>query len=166
MQKINKKVILNFVPAIIVTLIIFGLSTRSIDASNAQSAVVTDSFFGLFGAEGSFSTGGTFQGIGLDIINQYIRALAHVMEFGGLGLMIMLGCFLSKFPKKYYIRLTLIWGTLTAFTDETIQHFSPGRTCDIVDIGKDLTGIILSLIVVYIIHLIYVKRQAKISKAM
>lgn len=155
----NKKAILYFIPAIIVTIIIFGLSTRSIEASNAQSGLVTESVFSIFGAQGGVATGGSFRGIGLDIINQYVRALAHVLEFGGLGLMIILGCYLNGFSKKQYIRLTLIWGALTAFTDETIQFFTAGRTADILDIAKDLTGIISALLVAYVIHLIYLRRK-------
>lgn len=157
----KKKRILYFLPAIIVTLIIFALSTRSIEASNAQSGQITESIFGIFGAQGGVQTGGSFKGIGLDIINQYVRALAHVIEFGGLGLMIVLGCFLSGFTKKQYIRLTLIWGSLTAFTDETIQYFTPGRTADLLDIAKDLTGITLALLVAYILHLVYFKEKSK-----
>ena len=154
----SKTKILYFIPAIIVTIIIFGLSTRSIEASNAQSGLVTESVFSIFGAEGGVATGGSFKGIGLDIINQYVRALAHVLEFGGLGLMIILGCFLNGFTKKQYIKLTLIWGSLTAFTDETIQFFTPGRTADFLDIAKDLTGILSALLVAYIIHQIYLAR--------
>lgn len=163
MQKKKRK--LYFLPAIIVTLIIFALSTRSIDASNAQSGQITESIFSIFGAQGGVSTGGSFRGIGLDIINQYIRALAHVIEFGGLGLMIILGSYLSGLTKDQYIKLTLTWGTLAAFTDETIQYFTPGRTADLLDIAKDLTGIISALMVAYIIHRIYLKRKTKAGKS-
>ena len=151
----NKKKIIYFTPAIIVTIIIFGLSSRSIEVSNSQSGLITDSVFSLFGAQGEVATGGSFKGIGLDVINQYVRALAHVIEFGGLGLMIILGCFFNQFTQKQYIKLTLTWGILTAFTDETIQFFVPGRTADLLDIMKDITGIVLSLLTAYIIHQIY-----------
>ncbi len=154
----NKKLIICFIPAILVTMIIFGLSSRSIEVSNAQSGQITESVFSILGAEGGVATGGNFKGIGLDIINQYVRALAHVIEFGGLGLMIILGCFLNKFTRKQYIKLTLIWGALAAFTDETIQFFTPGRTADMLDVTKDLIGIILALLLAQIIHSIYVDR--------
>ena len=159
----NKKLIAYFIPAIIVTIIIFALSTRSIEASNAQSGLVTESVFSIFGAKGKVATGGSFKGIGLDIINQYVRALAHVLEFGGLGLMIILGCFLNGFSKKHYIRLTLGWGLITAFVDETIQFFTPGRTADIFDIAKDLTGIISALLVAYLIQAVYVRKTKHIE---
>lgn len=155
----NSKKWLYFSPAIVVTIIIFALSSRSIEVSNVQSAVVTDSVFGLLGAKGSMSTGGDFKGIGLDIINQYVRALAHVIEFGGLGLMIILGCFLNGFTQKQYIKLTLAWGSLTAILDETIQFLTPGRTCDILDMTKDIIGILLAIAFVHIIQLIYKKRK-------
>lgn len=160
----NKKLLLYFIPAMLITIIIFGLSTRSIEASNAQSGLVTESVFSIFGAKGGVATGGSFKGIGLDIINQYVRALAHVLEFGGLGLMIILGCFLNKFTKKQYIKLTLTWGLITAFADETIQFFTPGRTADMLDIAKDITGIILALLVAYVIHLIYVRKTRAVEK--
>ncbi len=160
----SKKAIIYFLPAIIVTIIIFALSSRSIEASNAQSGLITESVFSLLGAEGGVATGGSFKGIGLDIINQYIRALAHVIEFGGLGLMIILGCFLNKLAKEQYIKLTLTWGLVTAFADETIQFFTPGRTADILDITKDIIGILLALLVAHIIYLIS-QRQVKTLEA-
>lgn len=156
----NKKIVLYFLPAIMVTLIIFALSSRDIETSNAQSGQVTEKVFSLFGNSDEVSSEGSFKGVGLDVLNLYIRALAHVIEFGGLGLMIILGCFLSKFTQERYVKLTLIWGGLAALVDETIQFFTPGRTCDILDITKDIIGILLSLVFAYIVKSIYLRRES------
>lgn len=160
-----KKQFLYFIPAILVTLIIFGLSSRDITVSNEQSGQVTERVMGLFGnIENSDIENGslqTFNGVGLDIINLYIRSLAHVLEFGGLGLMIILGCLCCGFTQKHYIKLTLLWGLSTAFLDEGIQYFTPGRTADMLDISKDIIGILLAIAFAFAIHFIYERIRSK-----
>ena len=159
----NKNKVLYFLPAIIVTLIIFALSSRDIDASNSQSGQITEVVFNIFGSSDEAGATGGFSGIDFGILNLYVRALAHVIEFGGLGLMIILGCFLNKLSSDKYLKITLIWGAAAALLDETIQYFTPGRTCDILDITKDMIGILLSLAFVYGIQLLYKKQVIKAS---
>lgn len=156
----GKRFILYFLPALLVTLAIFYLSTRGIEASNAQSGEVTEKVISLFGKIEVIDDTGTlssmsFNGTGLDYINLYIRALAHVCEFGGLGLMIGLGSYLCQFTDKKRIKLTLCWGAVVALLDEILQYFVPGRTCSIMDIGKDLVGILLSILAIYLLKTIW-----------
>lgn len=164
----NKKLILYFLPAVVVTLIIFYLSSRSIEASNAQSGAVTETVISFFGQVEVMNTDGAlssmrFNGTGLDYINLYIRALAHICAFGGLGLMIALGACLCGFSDKKRIKLTLSWGIIVAILDELLQAFIPGRTCSILDVGKDVIGILLSLLAVYILQVIW-KNYPKTKK--
>lgn len=160
----NKHKILYFLPAIIVTLIIFALSSRDIDTSNAQSGQVTEAVVSLFGSSSGYGSSEGVGGIDFGLLNLYIRALAHVIEFGGLGLMILLGCFLNKLTLKQYIKITLTWGIATALVDETIQYFTPGRTCDLLDITKDIIGILLSLVFAYVVQILYLRHTNKTKK--
>lgn len=159
-----KKVFLCFLPAILVTCIIFGLSSRNSVQSNEQSGKVTQSFISIFLSHNGNDTAqlttndldttegfNDFFSVGwVSILNQFIRICAHISEFGGLGLMLLLGCKLLAFEHKLTIRITLIWGTIVAFSDEILQYFVPGRTCSIIDVCKDLFGICAAI---YLVHL-------------
>lgn len=159
----NKKILLYFIPALIVTLIIFTLSSRDIETSNAESGQVTQTIANLFGSSSDEGADGEASIMPLDILNLYIRSLAHVIEFGGLGLMIILGCLLAKFSQRHLIIVTLTWGAVVALSDELIQYFTPGRTCDILDMTKDVIGIILALVFAYVVKKIYVTMQQRKS---
>lgn len=161
----NKKILLYFIPALIVTLIIFTLSSRDIETSNAESGQVTQTIANLFGSSSDEAADGQTPTMPLDILNLYIRSLAHVIEFGGLGLMIILGCLLAKLSQRHLIIVTLTWGAVVALSDELVQYFTPGRTCDILDMTKDVIGIVLALAFAYVVKKIYVTMQQRKSIA-
>ena len=71
------------------------------------------------------------------------RDFAHMAEFGCLGALIYLFLLTWReeiFPK--YI-ISIACGILYAFSDELHQHFIPGRTMELVDIGLDSLGVVL-----------------------
>ena len=154
-----KRIILYFLPAILVTCIIFFLSSRDSTASNVQSGEVTQSLLNILGSKENSSNIdlATTEGFhtfyaneAVGILNQFIRSLAHISEFGGLGLMILLGSHLLKLSRRSAYKLTLVWGTLVAVCDEILQYFVPGRTCSMMDIFKDVFGICAAILCVHI----------------
>lgn len=156
------KILLYFLPAILLTSAIFWFSSKDIETSNAQSGQVTEKVAVMLGSNEEDIASNSTPLMPLDILNLYVRSLAHVAEFGALGLLIILGCMGAKFPAKQLFHITWIWGVATALTDEIIQYFTPGRTCDIGDITKDIIGIFLALLFSYILVKIYtIYRQRK-----
>ena len=78
-------------------------------------------------------------------MNDYvIRKIAHFAEYLILG-----GLLFGAFPQRgrTAMLMTLFAGFLTAFFDETIQLFSPGRSGQISDIWLDLAGFCTSQLV-------------------
>ncbi len=170
----HKKVTLCFLPAIIVTLMIFFLSSRNSMASNAQSGELTQSLMSFFDPSiaseiGSFDLTTKedfdqfFATSNMSQINQYLRMFAHMCEFGGLGLMILLGSKLLEFTPKKAFRLTLIWGVIVSFLDELLQAFVPGRTASFFDVCKDMIGICGAILCIILISHIMQRRHQKRS---
>ncbi|MEF9959481.1 MAG: VanZ family protein [Niameybacter sp.] len=82
--------------------------------------------------------------------NGTIRALAHFSLFFILGCICML-CFLCQRRTLLYAsRATFLIGCVAALLDETLQLRSLGRSFQFVDIGKDVLGICLSVVLVVI----------------
>ena len=139
------------------SLIIFALSLQPGADSTATTGVLSNNIANILNIEQG-TLEGTSHGIGgvnIESINLLIRSFAHVLEFGGLGLMIILGCALCKYSQKSTLVLTLIWGSMTALVDEIIKYFIPGRHFNAIDLGKDMIGIFLALLGCWILQLIY-----------
>jgi VanZ family protein len=49
----------------------------------------------------------------------------------------------------------LLCGATAACIDETIQIFSPGRYCSIVDVGIDTSGVLTGIIVLFLGYAVY-----------
>lgn len=156
------KILLYFLPALLLTSAIFWFSSKDIETSNAQSGQITEKVAVMLGSNEEDIGANSTPLMPLDILNLYVRSMAHVMEFGALGLLIILGCMGAKFSVKRLFHTTWIWGVTTAFSDEIIQYFTPGRTCDIGDITKDIIGLFLALLFSYLLAKVYqVYKQRK-----
>lgn len=156
-----KKIILYFLPAFIVTCMIFTFSSHNSVESNQESGKVARSILNVFDSSSSDELNAIdidsqegfdqfFSEYRISLFNQYLRMFAHMCEFGGLGLMILLGSKLSQFTRKKAFRLTLLWGIIVAICDEILQYFIPGRTCSILDVCKDMIGISGAIVCVLI----------------
>lgn len=76
-----------------------------------------------------------------------LRKLAHFLEFASLGALITWLLSMLRKNTRYY---PLILGTLACLVDETIQGFVPGRAPMLLDVGVDVLGVSLGIIVVNI----------------
>lgn len=79
--------------------------------------------------------------------NSMIRDLAHISLFFLLGLVSMLGWLIHKISYIKAAFYTLLMGILIAFCDELIQLGSAGRAFEWIDMGKDLFGILVSILI-------------------
>ena len=78
------------------------------------------------------------------VTDRLVRKAAHFTEYAVLG-----GLVFGAFPQRgrTAMLMTLFAGFLTAFFDETIQLFSPGRSGQIADVWLDLAGFGLAQLV-------------------
>lgn len=82
-----------------------------------------------------------------------LRKLAHFAEFAVLGLLLArLHQLLQKNGGN-----ALIWGTLAACVDETIQMFVPGRGPGIQDVAIDACGVMTGMVLLQLGY--FVKRR-------
>ncbi len=84
-----------------------------------------------------------------------LRKLAHMAEYGVLGLFFGL-CFHYRGNFKFYAPLGL--SLCTAFLDETLQLFIPGRSGEIHDLWVDLSGACLGLLLCLLFRYIQKRR--------
>ena len=80
-----------------------------------------------------------------------LRKLGHFSEFAALGLCLswLYGMLMER--KLPMLGLPLLCGMAAAAVDETIQIFTPGRNCSIVDVGIDTFGVITGILVLHLI---------------
>ena len=80
-----------------------------------------------------------------------IRKLAHFSIYMVVGILIM--TFISTYNvillKKFIISLGV--GLVYAISDEIHQYFVPGRTPKLMDVGIDVAGVFLGIIIVLIV---------------
>lgn len=84
-------------------------------------------------------------GISEDIMHTLVRKLAHMAEFGILGMLWAAAVLPNrkKLAKGFCVCLLICLGA--AAVDETIQLFVPGRSGEVLDVCIDLTGSALGI---------------------
>lgn len=100
--------------------------------------------------------------LNLQIEGNFLRKLAHFIEFFALGLFLMFT--FEAFTKKTYniISWALFLSLLIPVIDETIQIFSNGRASQVTDVILDFFGMFCGLF--YVIFWISVKNKIKKQK--
>lgn len=90
----------------------------------------------------------------LNILGEHVvRKLGHFSEFTALGFLLLLRFRMDGRP----LSLPLVCGILTAMTDETIQMFSPGRSCEVLDVWIDTAGVSFGMMLALAACIIYRK---------
>ena len=101
---------------------------------------------------------------GIVLEEHFIRKLGHFTEFTIIGG--LLHCNLRLWlPKLQVIHASIsgiLAGLLVAMTDETIQLFVEGRSCEVADVWLDGSGVLLGTILVIVIFKIV--KYGKIRK--
>lgn len=90
-----------------------------------------------------------------------LRKMAHFSEFAALGMTLtwLFGMLLRRPVARY--GLPLLCGVVAACIDETIQIFSPGRHCSIVDVGIDSSGVLTGILCLTALCLLWKKLRKK-----
>lgn len=93
----------------------------------------------------------------------FLRKAAHFSEFAALGMVLtwLFGMVANR--PLWRCSLPLVSGAAAACIDETIQIFSPGRYCSILDVLIDCSGVLIGIIVLYL--LFHISRHLRRKKA-
>lgn len=90
--------------------------------------------------------------IPMEVGHTLLRKLAHVSEYGLLGSLWATELWLGRYDQRgRCVAIRLGFCMLTAFLDETIQLFVPGRSGEVRDIWIDTSGALLGILVVCMI---------------
>ena len=84
-----------------------------------------------------------------------LRKLAHGTEFAVLGMNLawLFGMWMPTRPLQ--VLCPLGCGIMVAGIDETIQRFSPGRFCSILDVCIDTGGVLVGIMLLFLGHAVY-----------
>lgn len=126
----------------VLTLMIWGNSMRTAAQSAQQSGSVLSYLAPWLSALGLEPAG----------FHTLLRKLAHFSEYGLLGALWTLELWLGAHVSKGRgAALRLGFCMLTAFVDETIQLFVPGRSGEIRDVWIDASGALAGIVVTFLI---------------
>lgn len=128
--------------------IIFWLSSRTADESDAQSSVILKWFIDNFGD--NFFT------------SFIVRKLAHFSEYTGLCLLTCNA--LYKSAKRCKVQTGIVIASIYAASDEFHQRFVEGRSCELRDWAIDTCGAILGALIFLTIYAIVKKIMKKKNK--
>ena len=87
-----------------------------------------------------------------------IRKLGHFSEFTLLGFLLSWNARLYGWSFPFS---PLLWGVMTAMTDESIQLFSPGRASSVVDVWIDFGGVLFGTLILWILFWFFQKYRRK-----
>lgn len=136
----------------VLTLLIWGNSMRTATQSAQQSGSI------LVGLAPWL----TALGIEPEGFHTILRKLAHFSEYGLLGVLWSAELWLGPSARKGRGALErLVFCMLTAFLDETIQLFVPGRSGEIRDIWIDTSGALVGIVVVCLIGYYVAHRKTR-----
>ena len=132
---------------------IFYNSSQTSQVSNERSNEIVEQIKPVIDPEGKIEK---------EDFNEYVRKIAHFLEFSLLGLALggVMACAYGK-TKHIFISLPLLISLLVAVTDEFIQSFT-GRTSKVKDILIDFSGATFGLLtILFVVFLICKTRGTK-----
>ena len=132
--------------------VIWGSSLMNAEISSAFSSFVGSIVNCLFpGADAA--GGGTGHGL--------LRKIGHFAEFCSLGCLLTWLFGMVTGGKWRRFLLPLGAGLLVACTDETIQLFVPGRAGRITDVGIDMLGCTLAIVLINFVYKLKILEETK-----
>lgn len=148
----NKNKLISLLLLFTMSLIIFSFSLQVANVSNEQSGfivtLVLNIFVPIFG--NIFS---------IDTLTHIVRKTAHFAEYTLLGILGFNAK--NRFNDSKYSFLFYLYGPINAIIDETIQYFTPGRSCQISDMILDSCGYVFGCILLAISLKLFKHIQAK-----
>lgn len=125
--------------------VIFAFSARDADLST-QDSMSVGMLFGRFIVPSFADMDAQMQVSFAGMLDHPIRKLAHATEYAVLGFLLA-GSYMDKKRKRADIRIPIIIGALYAISDELHQLFIPGRSCEVMDMLIDSSGVLVGALI-------------------
>lgn len=133
---------------------IFYRSTLSADDSTVESTNVLGLLGSIF----------EFLGLNMELTDFIVRKAAHFCEFALLGCMVIWVLYLFTDQVVHNLVNTGFICIVIAITDELIQTFSPGRSCQVTDVLVDFSGAVSGVVFFVIVLLIYSRIKKSLER--
>lgn len=114
---------------------IFHNSLEGAEVSGDRSFQLTQTMNGWF-----------FGGNNMLLVEQFIRKLAHFLEYALEGVLVVSVMWAYELRVSRYVCHVTLFGILTALIDETLQLFSDGRAALVVDVWIDFGGFLSGIL--------------------
>lgn len=158
------KLIVGFLPMVIVCAVIFWFSSNVEEDSSKQSSHIV-SFIkeNIFPDLNEMDTEHDQQ-IADDTVTVIVRKTAHFSVYTLLGICAFAGFW---FIKKKQLRFLAAWGSAVVYSisDEIHQHFVQGRSCELRDVCIDSCGAALGAGICLVIVLLAAYKKISSDKA-
>lgn len=133
---------------------IFWFSSKTAEASDQQSRMVTDIILRVF-CPGYSQMSEAEKQAEIDRAMLYVRKAAHVTEFAVFSLLctLLLGYIHGQKPHrlKRYALLAVAAGICLAAVDEFSQLGVSGRSGNVIDVGIDTAGVVIGAVIGWMI---------------
>ena len=150
---------LSWLPAILVMIIIFNLSSKPADISGQSSLKIADNIYSIYeGLTGQVKEGEERLNI-LRVLDHVVRKGAHITEYAILAAAIAWPLYLRGISGARLAYMTIGMTAFYAITDEYHQTFVPGRSGEIRDVLIDTIGAVIGFSLFKIIKSIQHKRE-------
>lgn len=103
------------------------------------------------------------QCLNLSLTDHIIRKFAHFCEYGLEGVLATVFFYQIKKPIRKIDIVNILIGFIIAFIDESIQFFTPGRSCQLSDMMLDTAGFACGYLAIKVIHLLITVRLRRPS---
>lgn len=103
------------------------------------------------------------QCLNLSLTDHIIRKFAHFCEYGLEGVFATVFFYQIKKPISRSGIILILIGFIIAFIDESIQFFTPGRSCQLSDMLLDTAGYACGYFAIKVIHLLITARSHRPS---
>ena len=151
-----------------ITGFIFYNSSKDADKSNEESHAIVDIGKDLIGAnEDKAETNNQAAGQGQvnkdkdDVLNLFTRKMAHIFEFGLLGVSVMsLLLVIRKMSNKAYYGFGVFYCLFIAVCDEFLQNFT-NRHSSVRDVLIDFVGELVGILLTILVSIIITKLKNK-----
>lgn len=128
------------------TLVIWGHSMCPADVSSGESMWVLNLINRIISSTG------------VELTEHFVRKAAHFTEYAIEGAL-LIGCVRTcSFDCKLFCPLLAF---LIAFIDESIQSFTPGRSCQFSDMLLDTSGAVVGMVVAVFLYKVCIQLKSK-----
>lgn len=153
------KKILIWIPAIVMTIVIFGFSKQDGEESSGLSYKAADIILTVCDKAGMVDYNDSNRESMIESVQFPIRKAAHMTEYAVLAVLVMIALIVDGIKGIKLPVISAVIATAFAATDEFHQVFVPGRYGCVRDVFIDAAGSVIGLMIAYAIYINVCKRK-------